>query len=207
MPRSAGSSGSRSRAGRRAGSLAGRWRRLENHRRAVGSPPESRGQPLNRHCSRANNGEAMRYLAVLAPLLLAACGSTMSITVTATETRTTTVTASPPPKPLRLPSLQQLAVARSGLWWWTEERAEHLLEANALWALHDVPQFAAWNVEAPHCTGTGARIHYLARKPLFSEFNCLVSTFVGVSTIQHGPTLNLSVMTRTRDYFDVDLLP
>src|SRR2546427_4078355 len=69
-------------------------------------------------------------------------------------------------KPIQLPTLKQLALHRFNAWWWTDERASYLLEANARSALHDAPQYSTWYVRSAECTGTGPTTRYLARKPL-----------------------------------------
>jgi len=152
----------------------------------------------------------------LIPLLVAAvatagCGKTTQTATPATVTiRTTTagtVTAAPSPgyKPTQLPTLKQLAVDRFNAWWWTDERAAYLLEANARSALHDAPRYSTWYVRSAECTGTGRTTRYLARKPLSQQFVCTVRTFAGPSSTTSGPTLTVRVIALTRDSFDLDV--
>jgi hypothetical protein len=79
-----------------------------------------------------------------------------------------------------------------------------LLEANAVTALHDVPDYADWTARTADCDGIGDSVHYLARKPLYRQFICAVTTEVGASSVKYGPTLQIRVTTRTHDYFHAD---
>jgi hypothetical protein len=108
-------------------------------------------------------------------------------------------------KPILVPTLKQLAVHRFNAWWWTDERAAYLLEANARSALHDAPQYSNWHVRRAECTGTGATTRYRARKPLSQQFVCTVQTFAGQSGTTNGPTLTVRVIALTQDYFDLDV--
>jgi hypothetical protein len=144
-----------------------------------------------------------------AVLAAAGCGHSSTSVVTATtttrSTETVTVTVAAPQKPplFRLPTMRQLAELRANAWWWTPERASYLLEANALRALQTIPDLADWYVDSAECSGSGRGIHYLVRRPLFQQFVCTVSTFVGVSGTKYGPTLTIRVLALTRDSFNV----
>jgi hypothetical protein len=125
------------------------------------------------------------------------------ITTTGTVTRTTTVQGSQPPPPIGTSTPEEIAVRRSGDWFWTEERAEAVLENNVVAALHDIPDYREWNVELAACTGTNEP---LPGRELYREFECDVTTVVRASSIEAGPRLRIRVIVRTRDYFDTELL-
>jgi hypothetical protein len=154
------------------------------------------------------------FISVVAFVLgSAGCGSSSRSAVTASTTKvpttksiTVTATSSEKPPSLGLSTMRELAVLRANAWWWTEQRASSLLEANALSALHAIPDFANSTVDHAQCSGNRRGIHYLGRRNLFQQFTCTVSTFVGVGSVKRGKTLTVRVLALTRDHFDVDLV-